>query len=214
MKKRKIYNVLILSMIILGSIAFCLFNPIDLSIENLKMIIKGSNIAYLVFLGIWIIRLIAFIPGVSLMLLGGLIFSPIEALILSLLGLVLSDTLVFILGKMDLFEGIKNKIKKKYKDIYKLVEEENHKILAIGVLCPVAPTDVICYLSSYLGLGYRRFIITFIIANIPAVSLYSFLGDSFSNSIYNTVFIIITLIVTSIITIKKWNKLKLNIHQN
>lgn len=115
---------------------------------------------------------------------------------------------------MDLFEGIKNKIKKKYKDIYKLVEEENHKILAIGVLCPVAPTDVICYLSSYLGLGYRRFIITFIIANIPAVSLYSFLGDSFSNSIYNTVFIIITLIVTSIITIKKWNKLKLNIHQN
>lgn len=214
MKKRKIYNVLILSMIILGSIAFCLFNPIDLSIENLKMIIKGSNIAYLIFLGIWIIRLIAFIPGVSLMLLGGLIFSPIEALILSLLGLVLSDTLVFILGKMDLFEGIKNKIKKKYKDIYKLVEEENHKILAIGVLCPVAPTDGICYLSSYLGLGYRRFIITFIIANIPAVSLYSFLGDSFSNSIYNTVFIIITLIVTSIITIKKWNKLKLNIHQN
>ena len=214
MKKRKIYNVLILSMIILGSIAFCFFNPIDLSIENLKMIIKGSNIAYLIFLGIWIIRLIAFIPGVSLMLLGGLIFSPIEALILSLLGLVLSDTLVFILGKMDLFEGIKNKIKKKYKDIYKLVEEENHKILAIGVLCPVAPTDVICYLSSYLGLGYRRFIITFIIANIPAVSLYSFLGDSFSNSIYNTVFIIITLIVTSIITIKKWNKLKLNIHQN
>lgn len=214
MKKRKIYNVLILSMIILGSIAFCLFNPIDLSIENLKMIIKGSNIAYLIFLGIWIIRLIAFIPGVSLMLLGGLIFSPIEALILSLLGLVLSDTLVFILGKMDLFEGIKNKIKKKYKDIYKLVEEENHKILAIRVLCPVAPTDVICYLSSYLGLGYRRFIITFIIANIPAVSLYSFLGDSFSNSIYNTVFIIITLIVTSIITIKKWNKLKLNIHQN
>ncbi|MBC5624697.1 VTT domain-containing protein [Clostridium sp. NSJ-49] len=214
MKKRKIYNVLILSMIILGSIAFCLFNPIDLSIENLKMIIKGNNIAYLIFLGIWIIRLIAFIPGVNLMLLGGLIFSPIEALILSLLGLVLSDTLVFILGKMDLFEGIKNKIKKKYKDIYKLVEEENHKILAIGVLCPVAPTDVICYLSSYLGLGYRRFIITFIIANIPAVSLYSFLGDSFSNSIYNTVFIIITLIVTSIITIKKWNKLKLNIHQN
>ncbi|MCD2501971.1 VTT domain-containing protein [Clostridium sp. NSJ-145] len=214
MKKRKVYNVIILSMIILVSITFCLFNPIDLSIENLKMIIKGSNIAYLVFLGIWIIRLIAFIPGVSLMLLGGLIFSPIEALILSLLGLVLSDTLVFILGKMDLFEGIKNKIKKKYKDIYKLVEEENHKILAIGVLCPVAPTDVICYLSSYLGLGYRRFIITFIIANIPAVSLYSFLGDSFSNSIYNTVFIIITLIVTSIITIKKWNKLKLNIHQN
>ena len=112
MKKRKIYNVLILSMIILGSIAFCLFNPIDLSIENLKMIIKGSNIAYLIFLGIWIIRLIAFIPGVSLMLLGGLIFSPIEALILSLLGLVLSDTLVFILGKMDFFEGIIHKIKK------------------------------------------------------------------------------------------------------
>ncbi|SCJ60818.1 SNARE associated Golgi protein [uncultured Clostridium sp.] len=214
MKKRKVYNVIILSIVILSIIGFYLFNPIDLSIENLRMMVKGSNIAYLVFLGIWVIRLVAFIPGVSLMLLGGLIFSPIEALILSLSGLVLSDTLVFILGKIDLFDGIKSKIKKRYKDIYKMIEEENHKILAIGVVCPVAPTDVICYLSSYLGLGYRRFIITFILANIPAVSLYSFLGDSFSNSIYNTIFIMVTIIVTSIITVKEWRKLKLSIRES
>lgn len=120
MKKRKVYNVIILSIVILSIIGFYLFNPIDLSIENLRMMVKGSNIAYLVFLGIWVIRLVAFIPGVSLMLLGGLIFSPIEALILSLSGLVLSDTLVFILGKIDLFDGIKSKIKKRYKDIYKI----------------------------------------------------------------------------------------------
>ena len=211
MKKKRIYNIIIVSTIIIGIILFYYFKPIDLSIENLRVLVKGSNISYLVFLGLWIIRLIAFIPGVTLMLLGGIIFSPIEALLLSLSGLIISDSLVFILGKIDLFDGIKKKIESKYKDIYKLIEEENHKILAVGVLCPIAPTDVICYLSSYLGLGYKKFIITFILANIPAVFLYSFLADSFNDSIYKTMFIIIALAATSVITIKEWNKLKLNI---
>ena len=213
MNKRKVCNTILLTTIIIGIILFYYFKPIDLSVDNLRALVKESNISYLIFLGLWIIRLFVFIPGMTLMLIGGVIFSPIEALILSLSGLVISDSIIFILGKSGLFEGLKNKIKEKYSDIYSLIEHENHKILAVGILCPIAPTDVICYLSSYLGLSYRRFIITFIAANIPALVLYSFLGDSFNDSAYKSIFIISTLVVTSVITIKEWRKLKLSINE-
>lgn len=71
---------------------------------------------------------------------------------------------------------------------------------------------VICYMSSYLGLPYRKYIITFIIANIPAVILYSFIGESFNSSIYNVIFIIITLIIIAIVSLKLWNDMKIAIN--
>lgn len=69
-----------------------------------------------------------------------------------------------------------------------------------------------CYMSSYLGLPYRKYIITFIIANIPAVILYSLIGESFNSSIYNVIFIIITLIIIAIVSLKLWNDMKIAIN--
>lgn len=210
MKKRNLSKIILLLVVVFGILAVNYIGPvdIDISIESLRVWVKGSNISYLIFLSLWILRLVLFIPGVTLMLLGGLIFSPMEAFILSMLGLIISDSLVFAIGKSSLFEGLRNKLKNKYEDIFILIQEYNYKLLALGVLCPVAPTDVICYLSSYLGLGYRKFLITFVLANLPATFLYSFLGTSFSESIYNTLFIVIMLAVTSIVSILEWNKLK------
>ena len=96
MNKRKVCNTILLTTIIMGIIL--------LSVDNLRALVKESNISYLIFLGLWIIRLFVFIPGMTLMLIGGVIFSPIEALILSLSGLVISDSIIFILGKMLVFQ--------------------------------------------------------------------------------------------------------------
>ena len=142
------------------------------------------------------------------MILCGLIFDPSKAFLLSMIGIVLSDILVFLLAKSKLLSGFRNKLENKYKDIIDLIEKYNYKILGIGVLCPVAPTDAIVFLSSYVGMKFSRFLVVFIIANIPALFLYSNLGESFQDSNMNTIFIIITLIISGILSIKLWNNLK------
>ena len=78
MNKRKVCNTILLTTIIMGIILFYYFKPIDLSVDNLRALVKESNISYLIFLGLWIIRLFVFIPGMTLMLIGGVIFSPIR----------------------------------------------------------------------------------------------------------------------------------------
>ena len=43
---------------------------------------------------------------------------------------------------------------------------------------------------------------------MPAIFLYSYLGESFDGSIINTVMIVITLIITGVFSIKLWNEMK------
>lgn len=200
--------------IIITILLFCTINiigdniNIDLSIDSLRLWIDGSPFSELFFVLLWSVRLIAFIPGVTLMILGGLIFEPSKAFLLSLIGIVLSDTLIFLLAKSNLLNKLKNKISDKYPDLIQLIEMYNYKILAVGVLCPVAPTDVIVFLSSCMGMSFIRFIMIFIGANLPALFLYSYLGESFEGSIFNTIFILVTLLASGILSIKLWKELR------
>lgn len=208
MKKKIIYGISILAAIILLISVSLDGVSIEGIINNLNSAINAEIIKPSVFVGLWIIRLVAAIPGVTLTILGGLMFSPGEAVFLSLTGLVISDSLVFLVGKSGLFKGFRNKLIKKHGDVLELIEKYNYKFLALGVLCPVAPTDAICYLSAYLGIGYFKYILTFILANLPAVFLYSYVGESFQDSIWNTLFIVVTIVVTGIVSLRVWNKLK------
>ena len=142
------------------------------------------------------------------MVLGGMIFQSEKAFILSLVGIVLSDTLVFLLAKSKMLGGLRKKISKKYPEIISIIESYSYKILGVGVLCPVAPTDVIVFLSSYVGMKFSKFLLIFIIANIPALFLYSYLGESFQRSSMNTIFIVVTLAISGILSIRLWNDLR------
>ncbi|MCI9302591.1 TVP38/TMEM64 family protein [Clostridium sp.] len=212
MKNKKIfYGVAIIFILTFMVATIFLFKDkvaLDFSIEKMQRIIESKKFSELIFISLWYLRLILFIPGVTLMILGGLIFDPSKAFLLSMIGIVLSDILVFLLAKSKLLSGFRNKLENKYKDIIDLIEKYNYKILGIGVLCPVAPTDAIVFLSSYVGMKFSRFLVVFIIANIPALFLYSNLGESFQDSNMNTIFIIITLIISGILSIKLWNNLK------
>ena len=212
MKNKKIfYGVAIIFILTFMVATIFLFKDkvaLDFSIEKMQRIIESKKFSELIFISLWSLRLILFIPGVTLMILGGLIFDPSKAFLLSMIGMVLSDILVFLLAKSKLLSGFRNKLENKYKDIIDLIEKYNYNILGIGVLCPVAPTDAIVFLSSYVGMKFSRFLVVFIIANIPALFLYSNLGESFQDSNMNTIFIIITLIISGILSIKLWNNLK------
>ncbi len=212
MKNKKIiYSIIASVIIIIMTLLIFLFKDninLDFSIESLRIWIEGKQFAEIFFVLIWSLRLVLFIPGLTLMVLGGLLFQPEKAFILSLVGIVLSDTIVFSLGKSKGLGGLRNKISLKYPEIISLIESYSYKILGVGVLCPVAPTDVIVFLSSYVGMKFSKFLLIFIIANIPALFLYSYLGESFQKSSMNTIFIVVTLAISAILSIRLWNDLR------
>lgn len=212
MKNKKIlYSIVAVAIIIVMTMCIFLFKDnitIDFSIDKLRLWIESKQFSEILFILLWSLRLVLFIPGVTLMILGGVIFEPDKAFILSLVGIVLSDTLVFSLARSRMLSGLRNKISLKYPEIISMIESYSYKILGVGVLCPVAPTDVIVFLSSYIGMKFSRFLIIFITANIPALFLYSYLGESFQGSSMNTVFIVVTLAISAVLSIRLWNDLR------
>lgn len=163
---------------------------------------------FLIFILLWIMRIIFFIPGATFMVLGGLLFTSITSFILSLLGIALSETLIFILAKVLFKTEIKTLLNKKYPDIEKLIQKYNYKFLALGMICPIAPSDAICFLSASAGLKYTKYIITVLISNIPVIFIYSFIGIKFMDSKYGIIITLATILITSILVIRIWNKLK------
>lgn len=160
----------------------------------------------LVFIALSSLRIAALIPSAVFMILGGMMFSPIQGFALTLISVILSETIVYIASKVLVSSGIKDYIVNKNPKLYELLIRNNTKILAIGILCPIAPSDAVCFLGSSTGLNYVKFMLTVLAANMPMMILYSFLGNSVIYSVNNTIIISGIIIAVSTYSIYLWNK--------
>ena len=209
-----IFIFIVLTLYILNNIGVISFDTvnihgINLELNSLRQYLNlNSGYAMLIFVALWIFRLVFFIPGVTLMLLGGMSFGAFNGFILSMLGMVMSETLVYIIAKIFGNTRINNYISKKHPEMAVLVEKYNLKFLGLGILCPIAPTDAICFLSASTGINYLKFILTVIIANIPVILSINYIGIGFNNSIYTTTMAIITISLITYYTVKIWYQLR------
>jgi uncharacterized membrane protein YdjX (TVP38/TMEM64 family) len=171
-----------------------------------SFIIAHKKLSTVTFVILSSIRIFAFLPGMLFMVIGGILFDPIVAFILCMLSMIISETIVFIFGKNAYTMKFINKINNQYSQLMDISKKYNYQFLALGILCPISPTDIICFISAYMGLSYRNFLLTVIIANTPLIVIYNILGQSFLYSIYYFICIAITLFAMSIYLISIWNK--------
>ncbi|MFF3102571.1 TVP38/TMEM64 family protein [Viridibacillus arvi] len=183
------------------------FLPLDFNTVK-DFFIVNKNYAFLLIIALWIVRLLFFIPGTTLMILSGICFGPIESLLLSTVGQILSGTLVYLFSRSFTDNKVKRFLDNQYPAFNDLLVTYNYKFLALGMICPIAPTDIICFLSASVGIKYSTYILTIIIANIPLRMLYSFVGISLLESKLGMALVIITFVLVATISIKVWTTLK------
>lgn len=182
---------------------FKITNLADL-INLIKYHPKTSTIIFLI---LSTTRIFTFLPGAIFMIIGGMIFDPVKSFLLTLISITISETIIFIISKNFCNGGLIEKITAKYPKIIDIAKEYNNKFLVLGILCPVAPTDLVCFISSYAGLKYKNFILTVILSNIPIIIVYNILGQSFLYSIYYFLFIACTFLGISIYLVQIWSKI-------
>ncbi|GAA0742385.1 TVP38/TMEM64 family protein [Clostridium oceanicum] len=176
-------------------------------IDNLNEILfMSSDYKKLIFLAVASIRVVTLIPSSVFMILGGMIFNPVDGVILTLLSILFSESIVYIVSKIFVTSDMQNYFVVKYPRIYEALLKNNSKILTLGVLCPIAPSDVICFLASSTGLNYGRFILIVLISNIPMMMLYVFLGNSALASTNTTIMVGAAIIMIGIYSSYLWKK--------
>lgn len=209
MKTKIKYFIILLWIILIGLLK--LYNLIPINIYFLKgFLAHQAFYAALIFTGLWIIRLLALIPGVTLMVLGAMCFGPIYGFLLSLVGILLSESIVFLIAKTILSKKLNEFLEKKYTALKRQLQKDNFKLLALGIICPIAPTDIVCFLSASSGIKFSTYIYTVAIANIPLMALYSSMGINFGKSVYGILLIILSIALVAVISMRIWQKMKIH----
>lgn len=167
-----------------------------------------GNYKEIIFIALSSLRILALIPSAVFMVLGGIMFNPIEGFILTFISIVLSETFIYILSKIFVGSAIQNYLVNKYPKLYNMILKNDTKILAIGISCPITPSDVSCFLASFAGIRYKKYIITVVAANIPMMILYNLLGNSVMSSSTGTVITAAIIALISIVYIYLWKKVQ------
>lgn len=82
------------------------------------------------------------------------------------------------------------------------------------MICPIVPSDMLCFLSAATGIKYSTYILTIVIANTPLRLLYSYIGINFTKSAVGLSLSFVSILLIFIASIKIWNTLKTQINTN
>ncbi|GFZ30064.1 hypothetical protein CSC2_05900 [Clostridium zeae] len=156
------------------------------------------------FLVIATLRIFTFVPCTVFIIIGGMIFSPLETVILTTIANLLSEMLLFFFTKLTFGMNYQNKIIDKYPKLYNVIQKNNVQILALGVSSPVVPSDVVCFFSILTGISFYKYILTVFLADAPIILLYTFLGSSIKYSAYVFVVILVVIVIISYFNYKRW----------
>ena len=206
MKNKKNLLILIISWAII--IAILYFSGIlTTDIDTLKELIQDNNLkVQILFILLSTIRIIFFIPQTIFILVGGIVFGPYMGFILSFISLLLSQSIMYLLGKY--FNNIlfKTNFSKKQNNMIKVLKTYGYKFLALGIICPVAPSDLITASAALIKLDYKKCISIIALADAPMIFLYGFLGTGFENSVFFKILTLIIIVFISYYSFLTWNK--------
>lgn len=208
-KKRKFIILAVLWAIII----FTLYKTglLTTDLDKIMSLIAGNTLEMqLLFVLLSTIRVIFFIPQTVFILLGSMLFGPYVGFILSFVSLILSQSIMYFIGKYFNKEILGNNFQVKYKDLIDVIKTYGYRILALGIVCPVAPSDLITSSAACIGLKYIKCILVIAICDAPMIFLYGFLGSGFADSIYMKIFTLAVILIISYYSITIWNKLTKN----
>lgn len=173
----------------------------NVSIESITENAQGDSrksIVSLMFL-FAIKSLTIVIPLPSLYVASGILFSPLKAVLVSYLGLAITLTIPFILGRWSGAEEMEY-IKKKYPKIEKVIEmQERNEFLASFVIRLIGwfPCDVLSFYFGACKTNYLKYITSALLGCSIGVITNTLLGDVILNP-FSWQFIVLLLIKVAI----------------
>ena len=170
-----------------GVIAACfmgyLADPGSFTPENIAAFLRHYQAEiWLFYLGMSVIRGFTLLPSTPLVLAGTILFpdNPIAVLAVSILGIVISSSLIYycsgFLGFRDYFEKRRSDLARKIRT--RLEHPAGIFFVALWAFTPVVPTDAVCYVAGTIRMTFSKFILALVAGELILCSIYVFLGGS------------------------------------
>ena len=154
------------------------FNPQELLRNALQWVDNLGTIAPIVFILIYTIATVAFLPGSILTLGAGLVFGIVQGSIYVFIGATIGATLAFLVGRYLARGWISKKIAgdRKFSAIDRAVGQEGFKIVLLTRLSPIFPFNLLNYALGVTGVSLKDYVLASV-GMIPGTIMYVYIGS-------------------------------------
>jgi uncharacterized membrane protein YdjX (TVP38/TMEM64 family)/rhodanese-related sulfurtransferase len=174
--KNNIARLFLLAVIVVGiSLAFMYREQFDAA--ALEQWVQEAGLAGpLVFMAIYAIATVFFLPGSVLTLAGGALFGPILGTFYNLTGATIGAVLAFLVARYLASEWVEQKTGGRLKQLKQGVEGEGWRFVAFVRLVPLFPFNLLNYALGLTRIRLSHYLIATYLFMLPGAIAYTYLG--------------------------------------
>ncbi|PKM42952.1 MAG: TVP38/TMEM64 family protein [Gammaproteobacteria bacterium HGW-Gammaproteobacteria-1] len=168
---------LALAALLLGGIALAIIYRDQLDPAALEQWVSGFGLAGpLVFMAIYALGTVLFLPGSVLTLTGGALFGPVWGTFYNLTGATTGATLAFLVARYLAADWAERHSGGRIGQIKKGVEDEGWRFVAFVRLVPLFPFNALNYALGLTRIRLWHYVLTSYVCMLPGAIAYTYLG--------------------------------------
>jgi len=166
-----------LLLVLVTGIAMAVVYRDRFDVAALERWIQDAGIwAPLLFMAVYAIAAVLFLPGSVLTLAGGALFGPVLGTFYNLTGATIGATLAFLIARYLASDWVANKAGGRLKQLIKGVEAEGWRFVAFTRLVPLFPFNLLNYALGLTRIKLSHYLLATYICMLPATIAFSYLG--------------------------------------
>lgn len=183
MKVTNIIRIIVFIFLITG-IATAITYRKQFDVTALESWLAGAGImAPLMFIGIYAISTVLFLPGSVLTIAGGVLFGPIWGTFYNLTGATIGATMAFLIARYLASDLILRKTGGRLRQLIEGVEAEGWRFVAFVRLVPLFPFNLLNYALGLTHIRLFHYVVTSYVCMLPGAVAYTYLGYAGRNAV-------------------------------
>ena len=174
--KNNIARLILLAVVVAGIVLAFLYRD-RFDATALEQWVQNAGLAGpLVFMGIYAIATVFFLPGSVLTLAGGALFGPVLGTFYNLTGATVGAVLAFLVARYLASDWVEQKTGGRLKQLKQGVEGEGWRFVAFVRLVPLFPFNLLNYALGLTRIRLSHYLIATYLFMLPGAIAYTYLG--------------------------------------
>jgi uncharacterized membrane protein YdjX (TVP38/TMEM64 family) len=162
---------------IVAAIAWLAFHREFFTASSLEQELHGyGQWAPILFVGLYALSTVLFVPGSVLTVVGGALFGPVWGTLWNLTGATLGATLAFVTARYVASTWVSERAGERLVRVIRGVEEEGWRFVAFVRLVPLFPFNLVNYAFGLTRIALEEYVLASFVCMAPGAIAYTYLG--------------------------------------
>jgi uncharacterized membrane protein YdjX (TVP38/TMEM64 family) len=179
MKVQRLFPRLVLLVLVLSLVGIGYLYRDQLGVGELQQRLDALGaFAPLVFMLLYTVATVAFMPGLIFTIAGGVLFGPVFGTLYSLTGATLGATLAFLVARYLASDWVASRAGGRLDRMISGVEREGWRFVAFTRLVPVFPFNLLNYALGLTRIPLLHYVLATYVCMLPGAFAYTWIGHA------------------------------------